>query len=185
MIPMLAKTLGPKFSSYPCYVQPKLNGVRALYQRGQDTFWTFQSRDEKTWKTEVLAHIGNELCSLELGSVILDGELYVHAGAFNVSTVPSRSTERNPPPTLLMWSSTSLTLLTPTVASLLVGLISTTRFKKPTFHISKSSPRQWSSPVKPSTTTSTSTPLSATKASCYVQTGHMNLVSTWQDMEGT
>lgn len=72
---MLAKTYGPKFSSYPCYVQPKLNGVRALYQAG-----VFQSRDEKLWRPNVLEHLSESLYAIRdvLGSTILDGELYHH-----------------------------------------------------------------------------------------------------------
>jgi len=75
---MLAKTWGPKFNSFPCFLQPKLNGVRALYQDG-----VFQSRDEKFWKEGKLAHLVQELQSIpELhtgtSGTILDGELYVH-----------------------------------------------------------------------------------------------------------
>lgn len=73
MKPMLARTLGPKFNQFPCFVQPKLNGVRTLYQQ-----CSFQSRDEKLWKREVLHHLIEELKSLDLGETILDGELYVH-----------------------------------------------------------------------------------------------------------
>lgn len=72
---MLARTLGPKFSHFPCWIQPKLNGVRCLYQAG-----VFQSRDEKIFHPEVLQHIHDELNALRdmLGPNILDGELYVH-----------------------------------------------------------------------------------------------------------
>src|SRR5262249_36888189 len=75
MKPMLARTVGPKFSHYPCYVQPKLNGVRALYQAG-----VFQSRDEKLWQPEVVKHLTDELgqFSQYLGNVCLDGEFYCH-----------------------------------------------------------------------------------------------------------
>lgn len=73
MKPMLARTVGPKYKSYPCYVQPKLNGVRALYQLG-----TFQSRDEKVWKPAVVEHLTNELATLGLGNLVLDGEFYKH-----------------------------------------------------------------------------------------------------------
>lgn len=71
MKPMLARTYGPRYAQFPCYVQPKLNGVRALYQNG-----VFQSRDEKFFKC--LGHIVEELKTLSLGDFILDGELYVH-----------------------------------------------------------------------------------------------------------
>ena len=70
---MLARTKGPKYKQYPCYVQPKLNGIRALYQHGR-----FQSRDEKFWLTNVLQHLYDELASIAVGDLILDGELYVH-----------------------------------------------------------------------------------------------------------
>lgn len=71
---MLARTLGPKYSNYPAFIQPKLNGVRALYQRG-----FFQSRDEKIWAHEKLIHLTDELATLPfLGQTMLDNELYVH-----------------------------------------------------------------------------------------------------------
>lgn len=73
MKPILARTLGPKFDKFPCFVQPKLNGVRALYQSG-----ILQSRDEKLFAYPVVRHIIDELASLNLGDLILDGELYVH-----------------------------------------------------------------------------------------------------------
>jgi ATP-dependent DNA ligase len=83
MRPMLARTLGPKFNQFPCYVQPKLNGVRALYQDGElweDAPGVFQSRDEKVWAHQVLEHLHKELKSIKklTGDLILDGELYVH-----------------------------------------------------------------------------------------------------------
>lgn len=75
MRPMLARTLGPRFDKYPCYIQPKLNGVRALFQQG-----VFQSRDEKLWEPTVLSHLiaQLELIRGHLGPLILDGELYHH-----------------------------------------------------------------------------------------------------------
>lgn len=89
MKPMLARTYGPKYSHWPCYVQPKLNGVRALvqlvpYALDKKTHniphACFQSRDEKLWKQDILRHLSVQLEVLdkELGSTILDGELYVH-----------------------------------------------------------------------------------------------------------
>jgi len=75
MKPMLARTAKPSFNNFPCYVQPKLNGVRALYQTQ-----TFQSRDEKIWKREVVAHLLDELAMIDdtLGNLVLDGEFYCH-----------------------------------------------------------------------------------------------------------
>lgn len=74
MKPMLARTYGPRYDKFPCYVQPKLNGVRALYQAG-----SFQSRDEKLWKPNVLRHLTDQLIPhFGTETPILDGELYVH-----------------------------------------------------------------------------------------------------------
>lgn len=75
MVPQLARVYGPRYSTFPCYCQPKLNGVRALYQNG-----TFQSRDEIQWNEPVLRHLSDELTDFAhfIGDTILDGELYVH-----------------------------------------------------------------------------------------------------------
>lgn len=71
MKPMLARTYGPKYNHLPCFVQCKLNGIRALFQNG-----TFQSRDEKLWRPGILDHIAAQLtwCT----ELVLDGELYFH-----------------------------------------------------------------------------------------------------------
>lgn len=70
---MLARPIGPRYDKFPCYTQPKLNGVRALYQSG-----VLQSRDEHLFSYPVVRHIIDELTSLKLGNLMLDGELYVH-----------------------------------------------------------------------------------------------------------
>lgn len=59
--------------SYPIYVQPKLNGVRALYHNSN-----FQSRDEVLWNKPVLQHLHQELRNICGDNMILDGELYLH-----------------------------------------------------------------------------------------------------------
>lgn len=72
MKPLLAHVYEPHRVTYPCYVQPKLNGIRALYQNGR-----FQSRDQHPFPEGLLAHIAEPLRALP-PHVILDGELYVH-----------------------------------------------------------------------------------------------------------
>ena len=73
MKPLLAHIYEPHRVTYPCYVQPKLNGIRALYQNGR-----FQSRDEIPYGQSLLAHLAAPLASCFGAEVILDGELYVH-----------------------------------------------------------------------------------------------------------
>jgi ATP-dependent DNA ligase len=78
MKPMLARTLGPKFSQFPCYVQPKLNGERVLEQRSKNKI-VLQSRGEKLWKGHFFVELRTELLQLNLDeNIILDGEFYFH-----------------------------------------------------------------------------------------------------------
>jgi ATP-dependent DNA ligase len=73
--PMLAHVFEEKrWVGGPCWLQPKFNGVRALYQGGR-----FQSRDELPWAPAVLAHLSEPLLAMFPDDrTILDGELYVH-----------------------------------------------------------------------------------------------------------
>lgn len=73
MRPLLAHIYEPKRVTYPCYVQPKLNGIRALYQGGR-----FQSRDELPFPVDLLDHLAKPLLEIFGPEVILDGELYKH-----------------------------------------------------------------------------------------------------------
>src|SRR5256885_13758468 len=64
----------PWNSFQPTWLQPKLNGVRALYQAGH-----FQSRDEHPWPKDMLKHLAQPLQLMFPDErTILDGELYVH-----------------------------------------------------------------------------------------------------------
>jgi len=73
MKPLLAHIYEPRRVTYPCYLQPKLNGIRALYQGGH-----FQSRDQLPFPNGLLSHLAEPLLRLFGPEVILDGELYVH-----------------------------------------------------------------------------------------------------------
>jgi DNA ligase 1 len=74
MKPLLAHKYKPFRVTYPCYVQPKLNGVRALYQAGR-----FQSRDEVPFPEALLDHLAQPLLRIfGTSHAPTDGELYVH-----------------------------------------------------------------------------------------------------------
>ena len=70
--PMLAQKYHPKRFIPGMFVQPKLNGIRALYQNGQ-----FVSRDGIVWNENCLTHIREALKNVP-PEIILDGELYKH-----------------------------------------------------------------------------------------------------------
>jgi len=84
MKPMLAKKFSELRTTYPCLMQPKLDGIRALSVPGQATL---QSRPKPPdfkliyWTPGVLGEIETQLNQLRqiIGNqVVLDGELYCH-----------------------------------------------------------------------------------------------------------
>ena len=75
--PMLAHVYdSSRWIGGPVWIQPKFNGVRALYQKGR-----FQSRDELPWPADFLQHLADPLMHMfgENSPTILDGELYYHS----------------------------------------------------------------------------------------------------------
>tara|TARA_R110000822_G_scaffold125716_4_gene260641 strand:- start:6611 stop:7663 length:1053 start_codon:yes stop_codon:yes gene_type:complete len=76
ILPMLAKVFGKeeKKVAYPCYAQPKLDGMRGL---GDCKNATLTSRSGN--KIETLDHITSQLPYM---GAILDGELYAHGETF-------------------------------------------------------------------------------------------------------
>jgi DNA ligase-1 len=75
LLPMLALKYQDRKHDikFPCYVQPKLNGVRCIYQNGK-----FMSREGKEFTT--LEHLAAEL--KKLGLKTPDGEIYIHGATF-------------------------------------------------------------------------------------------------------
>lgn len=64
--------------TYPFYVQPKLNGVRALYNQGIMQSRGLREEEGKVWNHEVVAHFINDLLKSCPSNWLLDGELYCH-----------------------------------------------------------------------------------------------------------
>lgn len=92
MKPLLAHVYEPHRVTFPLYAQPKLNGIRALYQAGN-----FQSRDELPWSPGILSHISDELRDIFSDRTILDSELYVHGWPLqriNGAVTPVRTSQR-------------------------------------------------------------------------------------------
>ncbi len=69
---MLAFKTKPSKLAYPVFIQPKYNGVRALYLPEHKTL---QSREEILWEPSVVEHLLSHLTSLNF---VTDGELYKH-----------------------------------------------------------------------------------------------------------
>jgi ATP-dependent DNA ligase len=76
--PMLAKSLKLKNLTYPLYVQPKLNGIRAI-RNSPTTILSRGAPNEsgKVWQPNILTHITSALQHIS-PSILLDGELYRH-----------------------------------------------------------------------------------------------------------
>ncbi len=76
--PMTAHKYAPNKVSFPCFVQPKLNGVRGIYvprtESGEYGPY-FQSRYGEIWNSPVVAH---SLMPLTQQKFHLDGEFYRH-----------------------------------------------------------------------------------------------------------
>lgn len=79
--PMLAKPYEKQMAkvTFPCYFQPKLDGIRCVAQR-QGNHIIMLSRKGKVFDT--LGHITKVLLGLMDDGEILDGELYVHGQPF-------------------------------------------------------------------------------------------------------
>jgi DNA ligase-1 len=78
LLPMLAQSYKdvPHRMKFPCYGQPKLNGVRCLAKREGDKI-TFSSRKGKSYD-DTLQHLVPELLEFMYDGDVFDGEIYIH-----------------------------------------------------------------------------------------------------------
>ncbi len=90
--PMLATELNSKIERYPCYAQPKLDGVRCIVFQYNDII-VFQSRSNTIFQS--FPHLLKELKPffLKHPDIILDGELYHHELGFQKITSIVRKKE--------------------------------------------------------------------------------------------
>ena len=77
-LPMLAHKFHEhkKKLKWPCYCQPKLDGIRCMIEVVNGQVKSIKSRTNKEFK--VLSHIAVAVECLGLGTITLDGELYNH-----------------------------------------------------------------------------------------------------------
>jgi DNA ligase 1 len=83
--PMLANEMTDKLIKYPCYVQPKLDGIRCIiYMKDGEIF--YQSRNHSLFQP--FPHLVPEIMHIlsENPNLILDGELYNHELTFQQIT---------------------------------------------------------------------------------------------------
>jgi len=99
--PMLAKTVDWNKVTYPCYVQPKLDGVRCLMVVSKDDagqpITTFLSRSGKPYTTldHIKADVDAYMYSWLPNDFILDGEIYSH-GELNFQQIVAAVKKQRP-----------------------------------------------------------------------------------------
>jgi len=95
--PMLALEMEEKLVKFPCYIQPKLDGIRCLIYKDKMNTIIFQSRQNKLFEpyTHLLPEL--ELIFAKHPDIILDGELYCHGLGFeSITSMVRRSKVRHP-----------------------------------------------------------------------------------------
>jgi hypothetical protein len=94
MKPMLAKSYKKTRVPYPCYVQPKLNGVRACWLGDKLQSRSYGREEGLLWNREVIPHIFVALEQLPVS--FLDGEIYLHDWSLQKLNSCARVTSSTP-----------------------------------------------------------------------------------------
>ena len=94
MKPMLAKRYKRTKMDYPCYVQPKLNGVRACWLGDRLQSRSYGRDESLLWDERVLPHIFEAL--KQFPSCFFDGELYLHGWSLQKINSCARVTSTTP-----------------------------------------------------------------------------------------
>jgi ATP-dependent DNA ligase len=78
----LTKLKDGKHIKFPCYIQPKLDGIRCIAKRESDGSVSLWSRQGKRFTS--MGHIETALATIKnfTAEIYLDGELYVHGDEF-------------------------------------------------------------------------------------------------------
>lgn len=93
--PMLALEFDKKDIKFPCYIQPKLDGIRCLIFKKETII--FQSRQNKLFEPFIHLLPELELIFAKHPNIILDGELYCHGLGFEtVTSMVRRAKVRHP-----------------------------------------------------------------------------------------
>lgn len=98
--PMLAKeyTKNEKHISFPCIVQPKLDGVRALIylnEERDDVYIMSRNNNRYFLTKEIHEELVNIFHNNNILNYVLDGELYSHTYNFNTISGLVRQSEKN------------------------------------------------------------------------------------------
>lgn len=93
--PMLALEMEEKLVKFPCYIQPKLDGIRCLIYKKDKII--FQSRQNKLFEPYIHLLPELELIFAKYPDIILDGELYCHGLGFeSITSMVRRAKVRHP-----------------------------------------------------------------------------------------
>lgn len=110
--PMLAQEMTDKLVQYPCFVQPKLDGIRCIVYKTDQIH--FQSRNHSMLQT--MTHLLPDLEQIfhMHPNAVLDGELYTHGMGFQkITSLVRKKIIRNYPKFIIVYTTSSKTTSIP------------------------------------------------------------------------